>query len=45
MLISPHTSAESVQLIERRKAIFVENLHRYLAGEALLNVCDLEKGY
>lgn len=45
MLISPHTSAESVQLIERRKAIFVENLHRYLADEALLNVCDLEKGY
>ena len=45
MLISPHTSAESVQLIERRKAIFVENLRRYLAGSALLNVCDLEKGY
>ena len=45
MLISPHTSAESVQLIERRKAIFVENLRRYLAGAALLNVCDLEKGY
>jgi len=45
MLISPHTSAESVQLIERRKAIFVENLRRYLAGAALLNVCDLAKGY
>lgn len=45
MLISPHTSAESVQLIERRKAIFKENLHRYLTGAALLNVCDTEKGY
>ncbi len=45
MLISPHTSAESVQLIERRKAIFVENLRRYRAGETLLNVCDLDKGY
>lgn len=45
VLISPHTSAESVQLIERRKAIFAENLRRYLAGQALLNVCDLEKGY
>ncbi len=45
MLISPHASAESVQLIERRKAIFKENLRRYLAGEALLNVCDTEKGY
>jgi phosphoglycerate dehydrogenase-like enzyme len=45
VLISPHISAESVQLIERRKAIFKENLRRYLAGEALLNVCDTEKGY
>ncbi len=45
MLISPHVSAESVQLIERRGAIFKENLRRYLAGEDLLNVCDTEKGY
>ena len=45
MLISPHVSAESVQLIERRKAIFKENLRRYVADAALLNVCDLEKGY
>lgn len=45
MLISPHVSAESVQLIERRGAIFKENLRRHLAGEDLLNVCDTEKGY
>lgn len=45
MLISPHVSAESVQLIERRKAIFKKNLRRYVADAALLNVCDLEKGY
>ena len=45
MLISPHVSAESAQLIERRKALFKENLRRYLAGTALLNVCDIEKGY
>ncbi len=45
MWISPHVSAESVQLIERRKAIFKENLRRYLAGEDLLHVCDMEKGY
>jgi len=43
--ISPHVSAESVQLIERRKAIFKENVRRYLAGEELLNKCDMEKGY
>jgi D-2-hydroxyacid dehydrogenase (NADP+) len=45
MWISPHVSAESVQLIERRKAIFKENLRRYLAGEDLLHVCDMEKEY
>ena len=45
MWISPHVSAESVQLIERRKAIFKENLRRYLAAEELLHVCDTEKGY
>ena len=43
--LSPHVSAESVQLIERRQAIFKENLRRYLAGEALLNICDVKKGY
>ena len=43
--LSPHVSAESVQLIERRQVIFKENLRRYLVGEALLNICDMEKGY
>ena len=45
MWVSPHVSAESVQLIERRKTIFKENLRRYLAAEELLYVCDTEKGY
>lgn len=43
--LSLHVSAESVQLIERRQAIFKENLRCYLAGEALLNICDVKKGY
>ena len=45
VLLSPHVSAESPQLIERRKAIFKENLGRYLAGEELLNICDKQAGY
>lgn len=45
MIISPHVSGESAQLLERRQAIFKENLRRYLAGEDLLNICDTEKGY
>ena len=43
--LSPHVSAASVQLLERRQAIFKENLRRYLAGDALLNICDIDKGY
>ena len=45
MWVSPHVSAESVQLIERRKTIFKENLRRYLAEEELLHICNREKGY
>ena len=40
VLLSPHASANSPQLWERRKALFKENLRRYLVGEPLLNVCD-----
>ena len=45
MGVSPHVSAEAVQLIERRKTIFKENLRRYLAGEELWHICNREKGY
>ena len=45
LLISPHVSADSAQLWERRREIFKENLRRYLAGETLLNVCDKRAGY
>lgn len=45
LLITPHVSAESPQLWERRKAIFKENLRRFLSNENLLNVCDKTLGY
>ena len=45
MLISPHTSAESVQLIERRKAIFVENLPPLSGRRSTFERVRLEKGY
>ena len=45
MLISPHSSAHSPQLWERRRQIFKENLGRYLAGEPLRFVCDRKRGY
>ena len=45
LLLSPHVSADSPQLWERRKEVFKENLRRYLAGEPLLNVCDKRAGF
>ena len=43
--LTAHVSAESAQLLVRRGDIFIENLRRYLAGEELLNRCDLQRGY
>lgn len=45
VILTPHVSAESTQLLERRADIMHENLGRYIAGQPLRNVCDLEKGY
>jgi phosphoglycerate dehydrogenase-like enzyme len=40
VLLSPHTAALSPHEDERVVARFVENLHRYLAGEPLRNVVE-----
>ena len=45
VILSPHVSADSPEMWERRRQIFKENLRRYLAGETLLNICDKEKGF
>ena len=45
VLISPHVSADSSQIWERRQQIFKENLRRYVAGQPLLNVCDKRAGF
>ncbi len=45
LLISPHSSALTPEMWEGRRLIFRENLRRFLAEEALLNVCDKEAGY
>ncbi len=41
VLISPHVSAHTPQLWVRRGQIFKDNLQRYIAGEPLMHVCDL----
>lgn len=45
VIISPHSastaSSENTKIVE----IFCENIRRFLAGEAMLNVLDVAKGY
>jgi phosphoglycerate dehydrogenase-like enzyme len=45
VLITPHISARSDFPVEARWTVAVENLRRYAAGERMLNVVDLERGF
>ena len=45
VIITPHVSAAGADSPQRTMVIAVENLRRYVAGEPLLNVVDMNKGY
>jgi phosphoglycerate dehydrogenase-like enzyme len=45
VIVLPHTTWRSPQVQERQLALFVENLRRFVAGEPLLNVVDVDAGY
>jgi phosphoglycerate dehydrogenase-like enzyme len=45
VLITPHVSANTAVADRTRDAIVVENLRRYVAGEPMLSVVDIAKGY
>jgi phosphoglycerate dehydrogenase-like enzyme len=45
LVITPHTSWASDQVVDRSVDLFVENLRRDRAGEPLRNLVDLEAGY
>ena len=45
VIISPHASALTVQMVEGRRGIFKENLRRFLANEPFLYVCDKTAGF
>jgi phosphoglycerate dehydrogenase-like enzyme len=45
LLITPHVARSKETPPFRWEPLFVENLRRYTAGEELLNVVDLSKGY
>lgn len=45
VLITPHTAGRSDRSRERLYLLVQENLRRYAAGEALISVVDIERGY
>ena len=45
VIITPHVSAQSDVDDDARLAIVAENLRRYVAGERMLSVVDVAKGY
>lgn len=45
VILSPHVSGFTPEYDARAMTLFAENLRRYLAGEALLNMVELERGY
>ncbi|CAA6827962.1 MAG: D-3-phosphoglycerate dehydrogenase (EC [uncultured Thiotrichaceae bacterium] len=45
IIITPHNSAPSDQMLERFWILARENLRRYVAGEKMLNVVNLKRGY
>jgi len=45
VILTPHISGNTPHYDERAVALFAENLRRYLAGQPLLNVIELDQGY
>ena len=45
VIITPHISAHGPDSTRRSAILTVENLRRYVAGEALLNLVDIRAGY
>lgn len=45
VILTPHVSGSTPLYYDRAIPLFCENLRRYLAGEALMNVVDPRRGY
>ena len=45
LIITPHTSWSSGRVLDRSIELFRDNLLRWIAGEPLLNIVDVVKGY
>ena len=45
VILTSHSAGASQHIRRRAMQLFVDNLHRYVGGEPLLNVVDKDKGY
>ncbi len=45
LILTPHISANTAVADRTRDAVLIENLRRYVAGEPMLSVVDISKGY
>lgn len=45
LIITPHVAGRSREALGRIQALVAENLRRYVAGEPLLSVVNIERGY
>lgn len=45
VIITPHVAAGTDQLVPRVATLIVENVRRYVAGDPLVSVVDLRRGY
>lgn len=44
-ILTSHSAGSSQHIRRRAMQLFIDNLHRYVAGEPLVNVVDKQKGY
>ena len=45
VVLTAHSAGSSQHIEARTMRLFIDNLHRYVKGESLINVADKEKGY
>lgn len=45
VILTSHSAGASQHIRRRAMQLFIDNLHRYVAGEPLVNLVDKEKGY
>jgi phosphoglycerate dehydrogenase-like enzyme len=45
IIITPHVSADTAVSAGQRNQVLIENLRRYTAGEPMISVVDIDRGY